>query len=346
MLESQKSNSPSQPLTEALAPFARLVQLALNWFVRNGHRHSAPGHRAIRLPASAARRLVEAHLEQRVDEEESGVTDHGWQGGWCAGTSPFFAASSSRAAAIQRCLKHRCNTLLIIRPDDHMPCYPVRMQLKDSDADDVLYPLGVLFRVRRASRMVSAELASDIGLEDGGATGGSQWPVTVIELASTFRFFETIELLEYRGPGLGPGSLETLLELRIAQATSDELSKVLQQCGETLENCPGSHTSCMNRLRAEQAMRYYDWSVRRLTNEGGDMRTLARSLLGLARGFASRPPEDAKGRALVAVLGEKAIEALEASLGADHPETQQARNAWLEIKFKVTDASAFSANTS
>lgn len=209
------------------------------------------------------------------------------------------------------------------------------MQLKDADADDVLYPLGVLFQVRRASRMVSSELAVDLGIEDLIA-GSSQWPVTVIELSACLRFFETVELLETQGAGVGKCGLQALLERRLAASSSEELPEILRRCGEALEisNDPG---------HAELAMKYFDESVRKLTAEGGDMRTLAKSLLGLARGFATHPPAGDKGKQLVGILGEKAIEALEQALGADHPETKQAKTAWQEIKQKVSEAATNSS---
>merc|ERR1719189_1649226 len=98
-------------------------------------------------------RLYDRHVAIRQNAEEEPYLDgrHAGakvfqQGCWLSlGGGTFFSSMSSRSEAMQRLARTKCNVLLRIRPDEHVPCYPKHMMLHGKNVDDTLFPLDALF---------------------------------------------------------------------------------------------------------------------------------------------------------------------------------------------------------
>lgn len=241
---------PIVPLVDALAPCMQLVQSALGWFEEAGIRHSSVTYRPLSLPMLGLQRLVDKYVSLRHGAEagqEAGPIscDRGesqavlGNGAWIAlGAGSFFSSMSSRSEAIKKLSRTRCNVLLVVRPDEVGPCYPKHMSLRGSSMDDTLFPLNALFRIVRITRSVS----SDLDPEVCSRANSSRWPVMIIELHSTSRHIEALELLERRG-SLFPGELEVCLREWMANASPDEEQERILAAGELLARLADSATN-------------------------------------------------------------------------------------------------------
>merc|ERR1719478_1433686 len=105
-------------------------------------------------------RYIAARRDGESDEEQRGSEAMPLgSGAWVSlGAGAFFSTTSSRAEAVRRLARTRCNVLLVIRPDEKNPCFPKQMSLRGSSVDDVLFPLGAVFRIVKITRAVSSDL--------------------------------------------------------------------------------------------------------------------------------------------------------------------------------------------
>lgn len=317
---------PVEPLVEALAPCAQLVQSALCWFEEAGIRHSAATYRPLALPMLGVQRLVDRYVAGRRTAEEQPDEAQGAavlrQGAWLAlGGGTFFSSMSSRAEATRRVSRSRCNVLLCIRPDEAAPCYPKHMMLRGSNVDDTLFPLDAMFRITRITRNMSSELDPE---STGRAPPGSnvKWPVMIIELASSSRFLEAMELLEERGD-LVPGELETGLEDWAEAASAAEEYERHLAAGELLERLestlarPGAKEAgagARPSSRAEKAAELLSRAAA-AAEAAPDPEGAARALLAKAR----------CGVQGSAAARRRAVALLEEAFGMHHPSTCAAR---------------------
>eukprot|EP00928_Gymnodinium_smaydae_P019890 TRINITY_DN1765_c0_g1_i1.p1 TRINITY_DN1765_c0_g1~~TRINITY_DN1765_c0_g1_i1.p1 ORF type:complete len:950 (+),score=123.85 TRINITY_DN1765_c0_g1_i1:51-2852(+) len=342
------------PLVDSLAPCMRLVQAALGWFDAAGIRHHAPTYKPLSISVHEIKQL-EKYFTQRRDPGDGRDIDNGNNSGlksnlagfaagtWVSlGAGTFFSTMSSRPDALRRLIKTRCNALLVIRPDEHYPYYPKQMSLRGNAVEDVLFPLGALYRVTRITKTVSSDLDPS-GCNQGSS---SRWPVHVIELSAADRFLDAVELLEKRAE-LGATELETMLQQWIEGAPSDERASRLLAGGEVLarsvassQQVPASGGSGgtssgpppqgASTGRLQRAVAFATHAAK-LSEASGDATAAARALLAAARcGNApgSRPTSDL---VRVAADGRRAMGLLEQSLGPNHPETCAAREAWREL---------------
>lgn len=337
---------PLQPLVQALAPVMQLVQSALNWFEEAGIRHSGMVYRPLSLPMLGLQRLIDRYIAARRDGEgEDGRASQEptslVSGAWVAlGAGSFFSAISSRADAIKRMTRTRCNVLLVVRPDDQCACFPKQMSLRGNAVDDVLFPLGCVFRITRITRTVSSDLDPD---SYRGAN--VRWPVMIFELAAANRFLDVVELLERRND-LANGAVETRLQEWVDGAPAAQCHERMLAAGELLMRCSncgsGSrggtygdggyvHAHSRSSSRTEKAA-FFLRKAASLAESASDAGCVAHALLALARcnihtGLAD--PDQ------VAMDGKKAIGLLTESNGANHPETCAARAAWRELGVPV-----------
>mmetsp|Transcript_155125 Transcript_155125/g.497405 ORF Transcript_155125/g.497405 Transcript_155125/m.497405 type:complete len:1318 (+) Transcript_155125:31-3984(+) len=357
-------------LIDSLAPCAQLVQSALNYFEERGIRHEGETYRPLQLSAHALQVLAErvaavtAGKRASPDQGEDGIArsrgeDTAGQSAWpwtagalggdvwlSLGANSFFSSQSSRPEAAQRLLRMRCNVLLVIRPDASRPCYPKHLSLRCSGVDDVLFPLGVLFRVVRLLRTSSAELVPDAG-------SSSQWPVVVLELECADRALETMEVLELRSE-LRPGELESLLDEWVAGAAPACRHVRLLSAGELLARCAssgdqrlpalelgaphGDSSGCQSahgQTEGKQATRM-DRALAKLAQAAslaevvGDTLLLARALLARAQICASTSRTQELS-ASAAADAKKAVGLLEDKLGRCHADSVAARALWAAL---------------
>jgi len=209
-------------------PIAQLVQTAICYFRTRGVRHEGVTYRPLAVPLEGLRRLIDRYLVNKEEERKlaakqaDGPEDEvapqvlGAGGMWfCLGSGSHFGAVASRWDAGKRLARTRCNVLLTIQTDSRSPGFPEHMSLKGG-GDDVLYPVGTLFRVVRLSRTTSSELDAE------ACPRGSekQWAVTVIELAATDCQQEAARILERKGLlPLKPDGLDGLSDMDDADAT-------------------------------------------------------------------------------------------------------------------------------
>lgn len=250
---------PLAPLVDTLAPCMQLVQSSLSWFEEAGVRHANASYRPISVPMLGLQRLIDRYLSARREMESreaaaAEVTATGLAvcgpnepnvplggGAWVSlASGTFFSALSSKSEAIRRMSRTRCNVLLVIRPDEGHPCYPKHMSLRGSTVDDVLFPLGVLFRITRITRTVSSDL-------DPNVRSACRWPVMIIELAAADRFLDVLELLDNRGD-LSAGELEIQLQKWIEGAGPDDAGNRRSAAAELLSRLPAY------KARAEQVL--------------------------------------------------------------------------------------------
>jgi len=335
------------PLVEALGPCLQLVQGALSWFEEKGIRHQGLTYRPFSIPTLGLR-AIERHMS--ANSVETGNSNSAAErsrrrielelstGTWVAlGAGAFFSAMSSRSAALRRMTHTRCNVLLVVRPDDRGPLFPKQMSLRGSAVDDVLFPMGALFRVVRITKTVSSDLDPD----GCGQGTNSRWPVHIIELAAANRFLESMEVLE-KNNDLGCSELEMLLQHWVeGGAVSDHPGRLLQ-AGELLGRCSaygstriasgdgsgttpsatGARIDCALDLLCQAAAQ---------AEKASDAVTAGRALLAKTRCQKSLGTGRLFEPSHAATDAKHAMKLLEESLGANHPETCAARTAWREL---------------
>jgi len=328
-------------MIDALAPFAQLVQSALNWFEEAGIRHSKATYRPLSLPMLGMERLVARYTamggaagggdgknDARGTEGTSSDPKHTAvavnSGVWISlGAGTFWCSMSSRAEAVRRMSRTRCNVFLVIRPDEHGACFPKHMSLRGNGMDDTLFPLDTLFRITRITRAVS----SDIDPTTCSRGPNMRWPVMIIELAAANRNTEVLELLDQRGE-LGSGELEAHLQEWANEAPLNEEHERLLAAGRLLSRClpkhdggaagSGAHAGGDAQSRKKSAVSFLTQAV--AVAEGcGDAECVAHALLALAQCQGGR---DAKRD------GRKALDLLDQTLGRNHPDSCEAREAW------------------
>lgn len=318
---------PVGAMAEALAPCAQLVQTALLHFEERGVRHTSTTYRPMSLPTVALRRLLDRLNACRQDSEEDREESLFGGGVWVAlGGGGFFCSMSSRMEATRRLTQTRSNVLLCIRPDDWAPCFPKHLSLRGSSVDDVLFPLGVLFRVTRATRTVSSDLDPQ---------NDSRWPVVILEIVASSRLLEALELLDARGE-LGEGELEAALRAWVRGAPPRDAHRRLFAAGELLAHC--GHMERAASLMGQSAF---------LAENQGDKVSAARTFLACARcravggdvpDPANPPSEEAAKEAAAAAM--KAAELFAAALGSEHLEAQAARAVAAELAASAPGAPA------
>lgn len=307
------------PLVDALAPCMQLVQAALLYFDEKGVRHTGTTYRPLFLPTTELRRLVDRYSAARVQSKDSEKEDTLHAGAWIAlGAGTFFCSMSSRQEAARRLAETRSNVLLAIRPDEVAPCFPKHLVLKGSSVDDVLFPLGALFRVTRITRTVSSEV-------DPECSRGScaRWPVVVIEVVAADRFLEAAEILERRGE-LRNGKLEARLYDWVEGVAPDQRHKRYLAAGELLVRC-SNMTNGVGSDRLECAAVCMDRAAA-AAEAAGDAAGAARALLARAK---CTSPNERPMR--VAADAKKALNLLTVSCGEGHVDVKSARAAWAEL---------------
>lgn len=210
----QEHHGPKGPLwalAKALAPMTQLVQAAMLFFAQQGIRHESITYRPISMPVPGLRRLIDRYLVQREAEKRAEAADEAEESPafaangsvWFAlGSGIFPAAFASRWDAGRKLARARCNVLLTISNDSKYPTFPEHMSVKGG-SEDVLYPLGSLFRLVRLSRTTSCDLDPD----KSSKGSDNEWPVTVVELTAADRRPEVLRVMNQRGM-LQPGELE------------------------------------------------------------------------------------------------------------------------------------------
>lgn len=346
------------PLVEALSPLMQMVQSALFWFEEAGIKHSGMTYRPLSLPLLSLQRLIDRYIAARQDEgekEEHRNSRDGKplaSGAWVSlGAGAFFSTTSSRAEAVRRLARTRSNVLLVIRPDERDPCFPKQMSLRGSSVDDVLFPLGAVFRIAKITRAVSSDLVdpeacSGLDNHENGSRG--PWPVMIFELSSASHCLEMLEVLEHRGD-LGLGELELRLQEWINGAIQTEKHERLLAAGELLARCAGEQSSCPTphirgdsgggsssfregSRRIEKATLLLLQSVREAELSANHEVNTARALLSLARCRLSGRVATTEE---VAADGKRAIALLTQANGTNHPETCAARTAWRELGVRI-----------
>lgn len=318
------------PLVSALAPFAQLVQSALGWFEEAGIRYSGITYRPLAIPMLRLQHLVDRFMalrSERATHDETWQASHDSDGSvfdqdaWVAlGGGSFFSSTSSRQDALQRLLKRRCNALLVIRPDERNCCFPKQMSLRGAGVDDVLFPLGAIFRITRVTRTVSSELA-------GGSHQGTRWPVTIVEVAASSQPLASLELLSAHR-SLDEGERDVRLEQWANGAPDSEASSRCFAAGELLaiDGDPSQMELAVQLLGRAAST----------AEASGDTAQAARSYLALAR---LRVRRDFPGTQHAAeVDGRRALRLLKVQFGEDHPETCSARAVLRELGIKTTSA--------
>jgi len=343
------SMQPLEPLVQALAPLMQLVQSALAWFEEAGIRHTGMTYRPLSLPMLGLQRLIDRYIaarregegeDGRVSQEAASLIS----GAWVAlGAGSFFSAISSRADAIKRMTRTRCNVLLVVRPDEQSACFPKQMSLRGNGVDDVLFPLGCVFRITRITRTVSSDLDPE------SCRGANvRWPVMIFELAAANKFLDVLELLERRGE-LGPGGLETRLQEWVDGACAGQQHERMFAAGELIMRCCSMNPAIASaatvhgntgsvgaqqsrsRSRSEKAAAFLREAAS-AAEENDDAGGVANALLALARCNISAGVADPDQ---VTMHGRKAIALLTECNGANHPETCAARAAWRELGVPV-----------
>lgn len=308
---------PVAAMADALAPFTQLVQSALLHFEERGVRHTGTTYRPMSLPTAALRRLLDRLTAWHQDCEDDREESLSGSGVWVSlGAGGFFCSMSSRMEATRRLTLTRCNVLLCIRPDDWAPCFPKHLSLRGASVDDVLFPLGALFRVVRATRTVSSDLDPQ---------NDARWPVVLLELVASNRLLEALEIMEQRGE-LGAGELEATLADWVTGAAHGDEHRRLYAAGELLAHCG----------RLDQAAALMGQSAL-IAESHGDRVCAARTLLASARCLAAaaasaKSNEGAleASRQAEAAAG-KAVELFVAALGEEHTESRAARAAQAEL---------------
>lgn len=341
------------PLLDALAPCVELVQSSLCWFEEAGIRHAAVTYRPLSLPMLGLQRLVDKYILLKKNPNEEKKPGHSAKdeddealggGAWLSlGSGSFFSSMSSRAEAVRRLTKTRCNALLFIRPDEGAPCYPKHMMLRGSNVDDTLFPLDALFRITRITRTVSSELDPENNVRGGAA---SRWPVMIIEVSASAHFLEVTELLERRGD-FAPGEADRRIEEWAASAPPGEEYERLVLAGEMLVKMCGAQktngldfrpklsfsgsgkagaASAAQAARAEKATDLLGRAAA-IAEDSSEAEGVARALLAQARARVGVPGSEAAREA----GGRKSVRMLEEALGVSHPQTCSARLAWSEL---------------
>lgn len=350
------SMSMLSPMVEALSPLMQLIQAALAWFEEAGIRHSGVTYRPLSLPMLGLQRLIDRYIAARRDGEgsdddrrEVALSSGAWV---CLGAGAFFSTTSSRAEAVRRLARTRCNVLLMLRPDEHQACFPKQMSLRGTSVDDVLFPLGALFRITRITRTNSSDLdpeaCRNVRDRDGGSRG--PWPVMVFELAAASRTLDVFETLEQRND-LGVGELEVRLQEWINGAVQSERHERSLAAGELLTRCSayghahdgrnvgqgglggsgdGGYIPALFGSRSERAITLMLHSIKdaESSSQTDASSHIARALLALARCRISAGLANADD---LATDGKRAISLLTDGSGANHPETCAARTAWREL---------------
>lgn len=349
-----------EPLVHALEPLMQLVQSALWWFEEAGIRHTGITYRPLSLPMLGLQRLIDRYIAARreADHEEEqkkrgvpGAAVHDTTSlrspaaAWVAlGAGAFFSTMSSRVDAIRRLMRTHCNVMLVVRPDDWNACFPKQMSLRGNAVDDVLFPLGALFRITRITRTASSDLDPEACRGQEGAFRGP-WPVMIIEVAATCRSLEAMSLLESRND-LSSDDLEGLLQQWVDGASATERHVRLLSAGELL--APPANGGARNLrdigvavvrslgTRTERAATFLAQGAS-LAEAAGDAICAAHALLGLGRCKAAGAGGGAGGDIATELrtLGKKALGLLTDAYGANHPETCAARNAWKELGVPV-----------
>ncbi|CAE8627909.1 unnamed protein product [Polarella glacialis] len=324
------------PLVEALAPCMQLVQSALGWFEEANIRHTSATYRPLSLPMLGLQKLVDRYLalRQQTDssKEDESLANSGdlTLGAWISlGAGSFFSSLSSRAMAIRRLSRTRCNALLIIRPDERSPSFPKHMSLRGSSVDDTLFPLETVFRIARITRTVSSDLDAE-GAAFGRA-GSSRWPVMIIEVYASNRYLQSMEVLQKQGD-LGPGELASKLEEWTKAAPTGQDYDRLLEAGELLGKTAAASTVAPPKAGpAKQAAKatallspFAAKAARMLSDSATSAEAAcrpevaARALLAKAR-YCRTAGQESDCR--------KAIALLEKSLGEGHPEVSRAKSA-------------------
>ncbi|CAE8700158.1 unnamed protein product [Polarella glacialis] len=315
------------PLVEALAPCDAK---------RCRCRREFGGYRPLSLPMLGLQKLVDRYLalRQQTDssKEDESLANSGdlTLGAWISlGAGSFFSSLSSRAMAIRRLSRTRCNALLIIRPDERSPSFPKHMSLRGSSVDDTLFPLETVFRIARITRTVSSDLDAE-GAAFGRA-GSSRWPVMIIEVYASNRYLQSMEVLQKQGD-LGPGELASKLEEWTKAAPTGQDYDRLLEAGELLGKTAAASTVAPPKAGpAKQAAKatallspFAAKAARMLSDSATSAEAAcrpevaARALLAKAR-YCRTAGQESDCR--------KAIALLEKSLGEGHPEVSRAKSA-------------------
>lgn len=335
---------PLQQLQQALAPFAQLVQDALNYFEDRGIRHEADTFRPIHMSdrsldelrgrmslvqnSLCRRKLLDQGMSQADVEAEHGCEAPApWTAGALAGdvwlslgANSFFSAMSVRTEAVERLWRTRCNVMLVIRPDKTRASYPKHLALRCSCVDDVLFPLGALFRVLRITSLPNDEFAENFGVAMG--SDGERRPITVLEIASCARTPEILEVLERRGE-LQPGELERNIEdWAEFDGPTDQHLRLLT-AGELLLRAPTASGNGSSKSRVNSAIVLLERAAARAATLQ-DPIVQSCALLASARCRAAEPGCEGE---MDTAVGEarRAVALLEDTLGKCHPEVCAAR---------------------
>jgi len=304
------------------------------------------------LPALGLQRVIDRFIAARHKEQPGSNDSSLASGTWLTlGAGTFFSAMSSKSEAIKRLTRTRCNVLLSIQPDDRHPCFAKQMSLRGASVDDVIFPLGALFRITRITRIVS----SDLDAEVAGRANPSEhsmssvrWPIMVFELASANRFLEVLKTLEPRG-GLDADELETHLKAWIDGLAPNAACARLLESGELLtEMCARASTkgsgsaggrslsTHANEQRYATATEFLERAAAMAESER-DSDCQARALLSLARCQIDAGKKEADQ---LAPEAKKAISMVAIAHGADHPETCAARSEWRKLGVSVRNHTA------
>jgi hypothetical protein len=225
------------PLADALAPCIQMVQSALSWFEEAGIRHQGMTYRPLSVPIQSLKQL-EKYVAQRKTDAETGAGSMENSAWVSLSTGAFFSSMSSRAEALKRLSRTRCNVLLVIRPDDTSPIYPKQMTLRGNAVDDVLFPMGSLFRATRVAKTVSSDLDPE-----ACQTASSRWPVHIVELTACDRFADAVELLDRRGE-FSSGEFDALVQQWVEGASPEKQADRQLAAGELLTRCAAhAHSS-------------------------------------------------------------------------------------------------------
>jgi len=330
------------PLVAALAPFMQMLQSALIWFDEAGRRHTAMTYRPLLLPMRSLQRLIEKYnrTSEAASNSKDGASLPGGpnslqEGTWISlGNGALFSAMSSRQDAIKRMTRMRCSVLLVLKPDDTSPCYPKQMSLSSGVTDDILFPLGALYRVTRMTR-------KDIDLDSPhNGSGGGRWPVVILEVSAASRYVEATELLEQRGD-LRPGRLEVQLQLWTNGSPAGRLHDRQLEAGEALLRAAGSRAAVGGNTnggtgepppgRYEAARTMLDRAAQG-AEEAGDVSVAAKAILASAR---CRITAGMASVSEVLPEGKRALRLLEEEFGSSHPETCTVRQAWRDLGVNV-----------
>ena len=155
---------PFHELIKLLSPMVQLVQAATCFFRRSGIRHEGVTFRPLIVPASGLQQLIDMYLGKKDECEKAAISQSGMEeerlslhtGIWFVmSRGSFPTAYASRWDAGKRLVQTNSNVLLAIQTDGKSPSYPEHMSLKGG-CDDVIYPVGTLFRLVRLARTTSS----------------------------------------------------------------------------------------------------------------------------------------------------------------------------------------------